>query len=314
MKLTDDVRQVLSCRTGTNGNRLTLTGPRLDPKLYARVSEVFEAIGGRWTTREQAHVFPADARTALDALLAAGEVTTLHEKKQQAQFFPTPAPVVRRLLELAGVRPGMEVLEPSAGSGAIATALVAAGAVVDCIERDPGYAALLAGVGAARVTVADFLSLRPFLRYDRVVMNPPFTRGVDIAHVEHALGLLKPDGLLVSVMSTAVVEFPDRTAAFRALVESRCGSVELVGEGTFRKSGTDTATVIVTIPAARPEGGTPTVWPVRRKDAPQAEPEYGDPRKIAAEIVANLRSAITEFEALERDLATPLHHSTPTEA
>lgn len=309
MKLADDVRQVLACRTSTDGIRLVLTGERMDPKLYARVDEVLQAMGGRWTKSEQAHVFPVDAAGAVASVLAAGEVTTLREKRTQAQFFPTPAPVVQRLLALADVQPGMEVLEPSAGSGAIAMALVQAGAVVDCIERDPGYAALLADVGAARVTVADFLSLRPFPRYDRVVMNPPFTKGADIEHVEHAFKLLKPDGLLVAVMSPAVMEYPARTAAFRKLVESRCGTAELVDKGAFRQSGTDMATVIVTVPATRNPAAPATVWPNRmgaaRRQGPEY-PEYADPRKIAAEIVADLREAADQFEAVAASLDRPL--------
>jgi 16S rRNA G1207 methylase RsmC len=35
-------------------------------------------------------------------------------------------------------------------------------------------------------------------------MNPPFARQADIHHVNHALKFLKPDGLLVSVMSAGV--------------------------------------------------------------------------------------------------------------
>lgn len=302
MKLTDDVRTVLTERTAIDGSRLVLTGPRMDPALYGRVNDVLEAVGGRWSTAEQAHIFQTPAAGALAPVLTAGEVTTLREKRSQAQFFPTPGPVVRRLIELADVRPGMEVLEPSAGSGAIASALVEAGAVVDCIERDPGYAALLADVGVARVTVADFLSIRPVPRYDRVVMNPPFTKGADIEHVEHAFRLLNPSGRLVAVMSRTAVEFPGRTARFRELVESRHGTVELVDAGAFRASGTGVATMIVTIPAARPEDAPATVWP--SETVPAAEPDagFGDPKELAEQICADLRTALTEFEAVAATL------------
>src|SRR5690606_4359523 len=169
----------------------------MDPRLYQRVNEVLEAVGGRWTTAVQAHVFPVDAAQALAPVLATGSVVTLREKRQSAQYFPPPAAVVQRVIELADLKPGMEVLEPSAGSGAIAAAAAERGAVVDCIEQDPGYAAVLADESVARtLTVADFLAVPAEPRYDRVVMNPPFTRGADMQHVEHALRFLKPDGLL----------------------------------------------------------------------------------------------------------------------
>lgn len=305
MKLTDDILTVLRERTDIDGTHLVLTGPRMDPKLYQRVNEVLEAVGGRWTTSVQAHVFPIDADQALAPVLETGTVVTLREKRQHAQYFPTPAAVVQRIIELADLRPGLQVLEPSAGSGVIASAAVTAGAVVDCIERDPGYAALLAEAGTARtLTVADFLAVPAEPRYDRVVMNPPFTRGTDMAHVEHALRFLKPDGLLVSVMSWTVAEHSRKTAAFRALVEARGGTVEAVAKGAFRESGTDVPTVIVTIPATRPTDAKPTTWPTREvPDEPERELPH--PTVILDEIRANLRDAMKEFDALAELLAKP---------
>lgn len=306
MKLTDDILTALRDRADINGNQLVLTGPRMDPKLYQRVNEVLEAVGGRWTTAVQAHVFPIDADEALAPVLASGQVVTLREKRQSAQYFPTPESVVQRLVELADLKPGIEVLEPSAGSGAIAFAVAASGASIDCIERDPGYATVLTETGAARtVQVADFLTVPAEPRYDRIVMNPPFTKGADMAHVEHALRFLKPDGLLVSVMSWAVTFHGRKTAKFRALVEARGGSVEAVAEGAFAESGTDVDTVIVTIPAARPADAKPTVWPTR--EIPEKpEPEYAKPEEILAELRANLLESLKEFDALAELLARPV--------
>lgn len=305
MKLPADVADVLTTRTHTDGKHLILTGPRFDQRLYQRVNEVLEAVGGRWTTAVQAHVFQIDAAQAIAATLAAGEVVTAREKRQQAQYFPTPPAVVARLVDLADVQPGMRVLEPSAGSGAIAAAVAARGAMVDCIERDPGYAAELAAADVAQaLTVADFLAVPPQPVYDRVVMNPPFTQGADMAHVQHALRFLAPGGLLVSVMSWTVTEHEPRTAGFRDLVEAHSGTVEAIGAGAFAESGTAIPTVIVTIPAVRPAGAAPTVWP-ERTTAQEQPPEFGHPADIAAEIGALLRKAASEFEAVATALARP---------
>lgn len=304
MKLSAEILGAL-VNAESSADRLVLSGPRMDPKLYRKVNEVLEAVGGRWTKSVQAHVFPVDAAEAIAPVLATGHVVTLREKRQQAQYFPTPASVVQRLVELADLRTGMEVLEPSAGSGAIATAVAAHGATVDCIEQDPGYAAVLADTGTARtLRVADFLTVPAEPRYDRVTMNPPFTKGADIAHVQHALRFLKPDGLLVSVMSWTVTEHNRKTAAFRALVEARGGTAEAVTKGAFKESGTDTRTVIVTIPATRPADAKPTVWPTR--EVPERpEPEFQDPMEILDELRANLREALAEFDALAQDFAKP---------
>ncbi|MBZ6102774.1 methyltransferase [Streptomyces olivaceus] len=306
MKLTDDILTALRERTAIDGTHLVLTGPRMDPKLYQRVNEVLEAVGGRWTTNEQAHVFPVDAAQALAPVLESGQVVTLREKRQSAQYFPTPSAVVQRLIDLAAIKPGMEVLEPSAGSGAIATAATTAGAVVDCIERDPGYAAVLTDTGVARtLTVADFLTVPAQPCYDRIVMNPPFTKGADMQHIEHALRFLKPDGLLVSVMSWAVTFQGRKTAKFRSLVEARGGTVEAVAGGAFKESGTDVDTVIVTIPASRPANAKPTTWPTREIPE-QPETEFRNPMEILDELRDNVRDAMAEFDALADMLAQPL--------
>lgn len=82
MKLTGDILTVLRERTAIDGTHLVLTGPRMDPKLYQRVNEVLEAVGGRWTTSVQAHVFPVDTAQALAPVLETGTVVTLREKRQ----------------------------------------------------------------------------------------------------------------------------------------------------------------------------------------------------------------------------------------
>jgi 16S rRNA G1207 methylase RsmC len=58
--------------------------------------------------------------------------------------------------------------------------------------------------------------------YDRIVMNPPFENGQDIAHVEHAYELLSPGGRLVTVMSEGPFFRQDKNAAsFRNWLEER---------------------------------------------------------------------------------------------
>ncbi|MFI0822258.1 methyltransferase [Streptomyces sp. NPDC021098] len=309
MKVSADVLDALASAE-TDGARLVLTGPRMDSKLYGRVNEVLEAAGGRWTKNAGAHLFPVDAAEAIAPVLTTGEVVTLREKRNDAQYFPTPAPIVQRLLELAELEPGMEVLEPSAGSGAIASAAAGAGAVVDCFERDPGYAAVLADAGAARTTRAvDFLTVNAEPRYDRVLMNPPFTRQADVAHVRHALRFLKPDGLLVAVMSHAVTYQKGDAAAFRSLVEQSGGQVEALPEGAFTSAGTGVRTIVVTIPARRPDVVQPVAWPSTEPAKAPEVVEYGDPATIAREIADNLREAMTIMDKLARDLSRPVQRT-----
>jgi hypothetical protein len=105
-------------------------------------------------------------------------------------------------------------------------------------------------VESNRVIRADFLSLRPqnFDPYDLVVMNPPFDRERDVDHVTHALEFLKPGGQLFAIMS-AGTEFREtrKAIAFRALVERHRGSFRDLPPGSFRESGTNVNTIILTM-------------------------------------------------------------------
>ncbi|MGW3308141.1 class I SAM-dependent methyltransferase [Streptomyces sp. NPDC001073] len=310
MKIPTDILDVLR-RVQTDGRHLVIPGPRLAARLYERTNEVLAGAGSVWSTREQAHVFPGDAAEAVAHLLKTGEVTTAREHRQASQYFPTPAEVVDQLLKLANPFPGAEVLEPSAGRGAIACALDSIGCVVDCVERDPDNAIALDETGAARkLAVADFLTVEPAAVYDRVVMNPPFTRDADIAHVTHALKFLKPGGLLVAVMSQAVAWHKGKASAFRKLVADRGGSVHPLPESAFKESGTDTATLIVAIPQQRPAGPhTPLRWPTEQPAARAPEPDaevYESPGAIALKIAQNLSEAAQIMRDLADDLGVDL--------
>lgn len=124
-------------------------------------------------------------------------------------FFPTPRKIVDQMIRLADIRDGMTVLEPSAGKGDIIDGVRRAmidGRAGRCafvaVELVPDLAKRLIEfdcIGADRVHCCDFLELTLEPDFDRVLMNPPFERGIDEAHVRHALGFLKPGGRLVAI-------------------------------------------------------------------------------------------------------------------
>lgn len=246
MKVASDVLQVLDSAE-VDGPRLILTGT-LDRKLYLDTAKVLEAAGGKWNRKERAHLFDGDAADAIEPVILTGEVVSA---KQLFGYFPTPAPIVHQLLSLAGIGPGMRVLEPSAGRGAIALAAAQEGALVDCVEVQSDHADAIAAAHHPDVTVlvADFLATSPQPVYDRVVMNPPFARQADIEHVKHAWTALKPGGLLVAVMSAGITFRQTAAAvAFRTRMEALGGELHLLPEGAFKESGTGVNTVIVVIP------------------------------------------------------------------
>jgi len=246
VKVENDVLNVLDSAT-VSGHVAVLTCGQLDRKMYLKVNQVLECAGGKWNRKEKGHVFDRDPSDVIDEIILTGEVTNA---QKELGFFPTPLPVIERMLELAEIDPGMLVLEPSAGTGNIARE-IAKITTVDCVEIDKGFISKWATDGiAGTIWCNDFLSMEPpaYLGaiYDRVIMNPPFAKQADIKHVTHAMDFLKPGGVLVSVMASGVTFRDNRlTADFRAFMEDHDGHIEPLDPGAFKESGTTVNTVLV---------------------------------------------------------------------
>ncbi|MCD0253077.1 DUF3560 domain-containing protein [Xanthomonas campestris pv. campestris] len=162
------------------------------------------------------------------------------------ELFPTPATVAARMAELAGLKNGDTVLEPSAGTGALLDAVKATGHSlrIVAVEKNHDLARRLAtAYEDARVIAVDFLTLTPeqLGTFAAVVMNPPFANAIDIEHIKHARTFLQPGGRLVAICAGG----PRQADKLRPLVEE-CGGVwEQLPEGTF--AGTNVRTVLLSL-------------------------------------------------------------------
>lgn len=258
MKIAPDVLSVLA-RSDVSRTELVLPG-QLDRKLYVAVDKVLQACGAKWKRSAKAHVFATpDADDRLAVILATGEVTTARE----IGFFATPEPFASDLVRRAGVRHGHRVLEPSAGTGNLVRAIQEAGGSVTAVEYDlDRRVTLTRDVLKGSDELADerdFLYFWPrggkrAKLFDRVVMNPPFTRvggGDHLDHVRHAHELLVKGGRLVSVLPKSV-EFreDERYRLFRAWLTGQKGTIEALPDDAFAPSGTRVRTVVISVEKA----------------------------------------------------------------
>lgn len=167
------------------------------------------------------------------------------------QLFTTPQKLAQRAAELADIEPGHDVLEPSAGTGALLDAFFhlngtgfngkpAAGRLV-AVEINHALAdGLREKYPLADIRQADFLACNGDLgMFDRIIMNPPFSDGDDIRHIIHAAGFLKPGGRLVAICADG----PRQNDKLKSLA----ASWERLPPGTFKESGTNVNTVLLTI-------------------------------------------------------------------
>lgn len=155
-------------------------------------------------------------------------------------LFPTPLAIVARMIETAGLALGMSVLEPSCGTGRILSAL-SEDYAVDAVEVHPVLANdCRQRFPFATVYEADFLKWQGG-PYDRIIMNPPFERGLDCQHIAHARTMLLPGGRLVGLC------YNGATQANR--LRPVCNTWDVLPEGSFASEGTQASVVLITINA-----------------------------------------------------------------
>jgi len=146
-------------------------------------------------------------------------------------FFPTPAATADEMVGIADIKEGMKVLEPSAGMGHIAERIRESGVEPDVVEMSNDRKELLEAKGF-NVVGRDFMDITD--KYDRIIMNPPFSDRRDMEHVQHAYDLLNNDGRLVAIMGEGVFFGSDKKAqGFRDWLDKVGGTVEKLAEGTF---------------------------------------------------------------------------------
>lgn len=237
VQLDDKTREVLM-RSKIEGNELRLPGqlPRED---YMRVAKAIEAAGGKWNRQAACHIFPQDVRQTLNIGAESVEVVNL---QQTFQSFYTPGGVASQMMVAADLTAGDKVLEPSAGTGNLITAAKIHGIFggdITAIEIDESKIPALWNM-AGRVICGDFLQQNGNLgRFDKILMNPPFTGGADIKHIRHAMQFMEPGGRLVAICANG----PRQREALEPISSAW---VEL-GAGAFKESGTGINTALLTI-------------------------------------------------------------------
>lgn len=164
----------------------------LDKFTARQAGEVLEAIGG---VRQKLgyYQFDYDPKRVLNEVIASGCIPD----HKSHQFYPTPSELAELAVSYADLQDGMTSLEPSAGHGGLADHMHVG--VTTCVEVSDLHCQILQEKGH-RWIGGDFLKLDITDRFDRVVMNPPFSDGRWQAHVERAAKLLNSGGKLVAIV------------------------------------------------------------------------------------------------------------------
>lgn len=249
-EIEDDVCNILANMT-FDGQVAVINSGQLERKTYLRVNKVLESLGGKWNRKAKGHVFEGNPQELIGDAVATGEYVN---QKQDYQFFETPELLADEIVAyaIAGSDSFRRVLEPSAGGGRIVRAIKRAApeATVYAVEINPAMFGDLSRCADVACS-GDFLEIDcNFVAagFDAVVMNPPFTRSQDIAHVRHAYSFVKPGGCVVSIMGTGWTFRQDRKAVeFRDWLDTVESELWDNDKGAFKESGTMVNTVTLRI-------------------------------------------------------------------
>ena len=227
--------------------------------------------------------------------------TRRDDVQQRFQQFSTPLALAWIVAAAADVQPNDVVLEPSAGTGALAAAAglklaPAAGGTLALNELTSTRAGLLEltfpRTPVTRHDAESISDLLPDLQPSLVVMNPPFSRAalvervaddMDLRHVAAAYRSLRADGRLVAITSSGC---EPRGSAWRAAF-ARCDPppdvlfTAAVAGKLYRGRGTtyETRITVLEKPAASPRG--------------QDDDDDGsEPAATAADLLARTRRAM----------------------
>jgi hypothetical protein len=194
----------------------------------------FRAFGARWK-RGEGFVFPrgSDGPALVAATLATGVVAD----PARIAAFETPRDLARRMAALARITPGQIVLEPSAGTGALAEAAHERGGLVTCVEPNAALAERLVGrfdrVLQARLQDAPLDGER----FDAAILHPPIASDEwgDQGHVLDAARRVRFGGTIVAIMGArAKWRHGPAQRAFSEFVNVRAHRWEPLPARTFR--------------------------------------------------------------------------------
>lgn len=184
-------------------------GAPTDTLTVSETERVLESLGGApvgdkntaagsWR-QKQRWQFDYNPLEVIKEIIASGCIPD----QKAHQFYPTPEDLARELVDAAEIGPEHDVLEPSAGHGGLADHLPKERTT--CIEVAAMNAKVLEAKGHS-VIRADFLAWAQATekRFDRIVMNPPFSEGRAEAHTRAAATLLRPGGRLTAILPSGM--------------------------------------------------------------------------------------------------------------
>ncbi|UAN43881.1 DUF4942 domain-containing protein [Serratia sp. JSRIV001] len=194
-----------------------------DKAIRGQAGKILETIGGvliKAGPNKNINIweFDYDPSRVLGEIIASGCIPD----QQSHQFYPTPESLADWAVSEAEIQPGDKCLEPSAGTGNLAVLMPADQTY--CVEISALHCHVLEAKGLT-VEQTDFIKWAETtnMRFDKVVMNPPFSEGRAKAHLVAAANLVKPGGRVVAILPASMRKksfLPGWTCSWSGLISN----------------------------------------------------------------------------------------------
>jgi hypothetical protein len=229
-------------------DRYPITGKDMDAKIKA-----LRACG----IEDRDELF--NTHTALVPLLWKRSEEEQHERDVQLsrlkcrqnmpfQEYESSPKIAGRMVVAAKIEAGQTILEPSAGIGALADAILLweRNVTLHVVEKVPSMQAHLALAGYDVVPIDDFLTADFALSYDRILMAPPWDKGADMEHVMKAADLVTPGGRLVALVSQQSFDRKDHKGKrYREWVQNTGTKATAIDTKDFAKMSGTTGVILI---------------------------------------------------------------------
>lgn len=171
----------------------------------SKTTQVLEEIGAELSFNRDKTIawvkFDYEAGPVIEQLIYTGVVP----EQASYQFYPTKSQIGEEAARRLDIELGKRYCEPSAGVGNLAQYLPIETTL--CIELAQVRAKVLEAKGYHTVR-ADFLewAVRNCdQRFDGILMNPPFSKGRALAHLQAASTLISREGKIVAILPASMV-------------------------------------------------------------------------------------------------------------
>lgn len=222
-----------------SGEIIKLPSFQLDRELYLEVKAIIESYGYKYVTGAKKRFEKKDANAVEDLKNMINGISIVDAQKKY-DFYPTPEKIVKKAQEWLNHDGVSRILEPSCGLGNLVSGLEN---FVDAIELNPDCINELNNKNI-KVIHDDFDTFETTMKYNYIIMNPPFSKYRDAKHILKGYDMLNDGGILVAVASGGLMTRNDKISKqVTSLIED---SLKF-SDKEFKNVGTNIDTILIKI-------------------------------------------------------------------